>query len=66
MTERKAAANRASRRKVEALQLAGIRADKNEIGLKMDAVKEQYEEKQKVHENYREHRVKMYQFSTII
>jgi len=47
VTEKKAAANRAARRRSEELQLAGIRAEKNEIGLKMDAIKEQYEVKQK-------------------
>ena len=47
-TERKATANRAARRKAEDIQLAGIRAEKNEIGLKMDAIKEKYDEKQVV------------------
>ena len=47
-TERMAAANRAARCKTEDLLLAGIRAEKNEIGIKMDVIKEKYEENQKV------------------
>ena len=48
VTTRKAAAIRALKTQSNKLQLAGIRAEKNEIGLQMDSVKEEYDEKQKV------------------